>query len=1289
MNYIIGNSRRFRARLAEKAGDWSKALDLYRDLSHDQGDLTPADYYRIGHAAMQLELFVEASEAFERLVELSPTAQHWYRLGVALQKQESWQAALQALETAVDLDFGNGGWHYRIALCQENLGNIAEAISAAQFAVSLSPKVELHHNKLIHLVKKTNQLWMLAESYERAIQYFPEKQSWRTQLSKVLVSMERHEDVVKALQSQESDNESTARDNFHHGRALENLGRHLEAQQQYSLAIESDDRLKSKDLGIGVFYQSEADYSAALKWYERQLKKNPGIPELHYRIGLCHERQYAWEEAQASYEIAVMADSSKSGWHYRLGLMRERLCQFESAASAYQQALLTSSVPNSYWSYRLGVSLHRAGYHRAACEAFGLQTSATGSSSNENPDGSSVDAGSAILTRSYGSLAVAKPPGQTPASHREVLQRIFTLQSAELSFKAGLSLLSSDEAGMAVLALEDACLRDNEHTERYYTKLAQAYFQLNNDERAAEVFSRSRGIGRPFGIDIAPYTKSLESKRNLYYAEYCDTLPIQQEWILYESGAGQFVGCNPLAIFRQLIVDDEYRDYKHFWAVTDFDVIPDELRGLPNVVFVKRNSIGYIRILATAKYLINNNTFAPYFSRRKDQKYLNTWHGIPLKTLGRDIKSGALDHKNAARNLLHATHLIAPNKHTLDVLTVRNDIGGIFSGKAAILGYPRVDSTLKLNSDSQRELRSELGVVEGQRIVLYAPTWRGDMHSQQLDLDKIRADLLGLEGLGYHVLFKGHTMIEKFLQDGHGLNNLVPAHIDTNDLLSVVDVLITDYSSLLFDFMPTGRQIILYVYDEAEYRENRGLYFDLQRLPVEVCREISDVRKILGSHFPELDSRRENAKNQFWPCEDGHATRRAIEFFFNDCDDYVVKTESGKKQVLMFQGSFLPNGITSAFNNFVRSLDENDPEVTVVLDPGAVYGDPKRTEMFESVNDEFKTIARVGMHQGNVDEKYITGRYGKFGFAGHPRVKQIFFQSFAREYRRVFGEAHFDSVVCFEGFSAFWAALLASSGQSETPSLIMLHSDMLQEQRTRFVHLRNLFAMYDAYSHLVSVSESAFEANRNNLAHIFQVPESKFTFANNLVDSDRVLEGMKSPIDSRTASWMKDSDTCFVTVGRLSPEKGHRKLIDALKMAREKSKRNLKLVIVGGGPLQHQLSEHIRISGLKDAILLTGHSSNPYGLLARADCFTFSSDYEGQGLAVLEALMLDKPVISVDVIGPRSVLANGLGKLVENNVEEIAQALADFSKNPFPPAVFDAERYNKAAKDKMLDLLLG
>lgn len=1275
--------------MAEKAGDWSKALDLYRDLSRDQGELTPADYYRIGHAAMQLELFAEASEAFEHLVELSPTAQHWYRLGVSLQKQESWQAALQAFETAVDLDFGNGGWHYRIALCHENLGNIAEAIAAAQFAVSLSPKVELHHNKLIHLVKKTNQLWMLAESYERAIQSFPEKQSWRTQLSRVLVSMERHEDVVKALQSQESDNESTARDSFHHGRALENLGRHLEAQQQYSLAIDSDDRLKSKDLGIGVFYQSEADYSAALKWYERQVKKNPGIPELHYRIGLCHERRYAWEEAQASYEIAVMADSSKAGWHYRLGLMRERLGQFESAASSYQQALLMSSAPNSYWSYRLGVSLHRAGSHRAACEAFGLQTSDVSIDDSEIPGGSFAESGVATPAKPGGSLAVAQSREQTTASHREVLQRIFTLQSAELSFKAGSTLLAENEAGMAVLALEDACLRDNEHTERYYARLAQAYFQLNDEERAAEVFSRSRGIGRPFGIDIAPYTKSVEAKRNLYYAEYCDTLPIQHEWILYESGAGQFVGCNPLAIFRQLIVDDEFREYKHFWAVTDFDIIPDELRELPNVVFVKRNSIGYIRILATAKYLINNNTFAPYFSRRKDQKYLNTWHGVPLKTLGRDIKSGSLDHKNAARNLLHATHLIAPNEHTLDVLTVRNDIGGIFSGKAAILGYPRVDTTLQLDSDSQSELRRELGVTAGQKIVLYAPTWRGDMYSQQLDLEKIRADLQELEGHGFHVLFKGHTMIEKFLQDGHKLNNLVPAHIDTNDLLSVVDVLITDYSSVLFDFMPTGRQIVLYVYDEAEYRENRGLYFDLQSLPVEVCREIADVRNILGAHSPDLDPRREAAQKQFWPYEDGEATQRAIEFFFRDCDDYVVGTESSKKQVLMFQGSFLPNGITSAFNNFVRSLDENDPEVTVVLDPGAVYGDPKRTEMFDSVREDFKTIARVGMHQGNVDEKYITGRYGKFGFAGHSRVQQIFFQGFAREYRRVFGDAHFDSVVCFEGFSAFWAALLASSEQTEAPSLIMLHSDMLQEQQTRFVHLRNLFAMYDSYSHLVSVSESAFEANRNNLAHMFGVQESKFTFANNLVDSHRVLEGTKSPIDPRTASWMEDSDTCFVTVGRLSPEKGHRKLIDALKLAREKSERNLKLVIVGGGPLQHQLSEHIRISGLKDAVLLTGHSSNPYGILARADCFTFSSDYEGQGLAVLEALMLDKPVISVDVIGPRSVLANGLGKLVENNVEEIAQALADFSKNPFAPAVFDAERYNQAAKDKMLDLVLG
>ncbi|PRA06933.1 hypothetical protein CQ019_06175 [Arthrobacter sp. MYb229] len=1286
MSFLSDASKRIRARLAEKSGEWDRAIDLYRNLVSENGNEFPEDLYRLGHAAIQIKSFDIAAEAFQQLVQVDPSAHYWYRYGFTQQKLGNWSEAVGAYHEAIEINGSNADWHYRIAVCEEKLGNSSEAISAVRQAISIAPEVEAHHNKLIALVRKTNQLWMLAEVLEHAIRQFPTNAVWRKQLSQVLVSLERHEDVVNALANLEPETAPNAKNSFYHGRALEQLARHKEAQLQYAIAIANDKVLNSSELGIGVFFQAEGDYTSALKWYGRAINRNAAVPELHYRMGLCYERIYEWEKARASYEVAVLVDPKRAGWHYRLGLVCERLEIFDSAAAAYRRALEKLGKSNKYWAYRLGLSLHKSGKDYEACEAFGLHREvmpAPSESDTNNALGDSQSSETAPGSRIIDLQTI------NADEQKETLRRVFGIQSAELSFDAGVSLAEEGLFALATEAFKDAVLRADDHTAKYYVHLAQSFLSLDLPFEAAEAFIGSRIIGRPFGIDETPYLKSLDSKRNVHYAEFCDTLLLEEEWILYESNAGQAVGCNPLALFRELTAHETYSRFMHFWAVADDEAIPDEIRGNPNVIILKRNSTGYMRVLASAKYLINNNTFAPYFSRRVGQKYLNTWHGIPMKTLGRDIKTGTLDHKNAARNLLHATHIIAPNQHTLDILIERNDVQGIFSGKAALTGYPRVDTIVESRADRQAELRIELGVLAGEEVILYAPTWRGDLQSQLVDVEQIKSDLEALAETGRRVFFKGHTMVEKQLSFSTTILNLVPKHVDTNDMLSITDVLITDYSSILFDFLPTGRKSILYVFDEPEYRSTRGLYFELSEFPSHVCHSIDEVRNCLALDIPVQSEKAKWAHEEFWALEDGSSTRRAIEFFFEDNAKHEVELNSSRKQILVYQGSFIPNGITSAFSNLISSLDLSDPEITVVIDPGAVYGDPKRAEIFEKSRDRFKTLARVGRHLGNIEEMYVLSRFSKHGFVGNERFRDIYFAAFSREYRRIFGEASFDSTLCFEGFSVFWASLLAAGRKQDLQRQIMLHSDMLMEQKTRFNGLTRLFSLYGSFDRLISVSESAHEVNQNNLSADFSVPEEKFTYANNLINNDEILAKSQEPLDDEVAAWMQSGSSCFVTVGRLSPEKGHRKLIDALDTARRLTGLDLRLLIVGGGTLLHQLTDHVRALGLEDSVRLLGYSSNPYPYMRHADCFTFSSDYEGQGIVVLEALVLNLPVISVDVVGPRSVLQGGLGQLVANDVESIARALAEFGKSPFSACDFDGIEYNDKAKHQMVGLLTG
>ncbi|MGP5265284.1 CDP-glycerol glycerophosphotransferase family protein, partial [Glutamicibacter arilaitensis] len=339
--------------------------------------------------------------------------------------------------------------------------------------------------------------------------------------------------------------------------------------------------------------------------------------------------------------------------------------------------------------------------------------------------------------------------------------------------------------------------------------------------------------------------------------------------------------------------------------------------GDSRIIFIKKESDAYLRYLATAGWLINNNTFPPYFSRKEEQKYLNTWHGIPLKTLGRDIRSGMMDHKNAARNLLHATHLIAPNEHFMNVLTERNEVQGLLTAKVAITGYPRVDQLVNESAVRRDEVRRMIGADVDETVVLYAPTWRGDLSNKVIDVDKLLSDVTALNSTGCKVIFKGHAMVEAELAASPLNDLLLDVDIDTNTLLLGVDVLISDYSSIIFDFMPLQRPIVYYTYDLEEYKQERGLYFEIEDLPGVRCDNIGDLVNSISriKDDASFDLVLETPLSRsLLAHEDGKAASKAASFFFEDDMTAVVEEHADKKPVLFFQGSFIPNGISTAFD---------------------------------------------------------------------------------------------------------------------------------------------------------------------------------------------------------------------------------------------------------------------------------------------------------------------------------------------------------------------------------------
>lgn len=142
-------------------------------------------------------------------------------------------------------------------------------------------------------------------------------------------------------------------------------------------------------------------------------------------------------------------------------------------------------------------------------------------------------------------------------------------------------------------------------------------------------------------------------------AEYVVSVPTNSQVVFYESMSGARMMDSPYALFLHLYHDPEFSKLHHVWSVRSEDLIPDELRDDPRITFVTRGTDAHLYFLSLSGYIIGNSLLPEYFVRKPDQKYLNTWHGIAYKTLGRTDAS-PLGAAGSVYNLLQATHVLTP-----------------------------------------------------------------------------------------------------------------------------------------------------------------------------------------------------------------------------------------------------------------------------------------------------------------------------------------------------------------------------------------------------------------------------------------------------------------------------------------------------------------------------------------------------------------------------------------------------------------------------------------------------
>lgn len=791
--------------------------------------------------------------------------------------------------------------------------------------------------------------------------------------------------------------------------------------------------------------------------------------------------------------------------------------------------------------------------------------------------------------------------------------------------------------------------------------------------------------------------------------------PLVPGSVFYESFSGNGMLDNPEAVFRELLAAPDLQHLTHVWALSDFKqyrAAVEEFAGDPRVSFVRYGSSSYYRALATSQYLVNNATFPPDFGKRPGQVYLNTWHGTPLKRMGYDIEEGALATANIIRNFVQADYLLAANPFMAEQMyETAYKLTGVYRGTLVEEGYPRIDRQF-LDEAGRAEARRRLvdaGIPLGDRkVVLYAPTWKGATFGRpDDDLDELMAHIAQIEERidtsRYAVLLKTHQTVHKLAAHRPELRRLlVPNEIPTNLVLGATDLLVSDYSSIFFDFLQTGRPIVFFTPDLADYAGTRGLYFEPEEWPGPVllsAREVGEeIARIAadGDRVPEEARERYlSMQRRFTPHEDGKASARIVDIVFRGVrEGYRLRddlAEDGREKILLYLGGMRPNGITTSALNLLNNLDHDRYDVSAFFAQSRARATIAKQKQ---INPAVRQFPRVGGMNGAKLRhlaRHLDFRRGRIAQHAENPVQNELWDD---EWYRCFGDSRFDYVVDFSGYGPFWAALLLHSPEAQRS--IWLHNDLASDAHRevngekRMLHsLTQVFTLYAQYDHLVSVSPTLSEINREGLAG-FASPD-KFVSALNTVDADHILENAEEDLhelafDEETGAvpdWAEalvadDGVTTFVTVGRLSPEKNQARLIRAFAPVHAEHPAT-RLVIVGSGPLADDLEALVAELHLQGSVFLTGMQRNPHAIMHHADCFVLSSDYEGQPMVILEALVLGLPIVTVEFASAKNALSSGSGLIVPQTEQGVADGLRAYLRGDVPASRFDAAAYNRKA----------
>ena len=799
-----------------------------------------------------------------------------------------------------------------------------------------------------------------------------------------------------------------------------------------------------------------------------------------------------------------------------------------------------------------------------------------------------------------------------------------------------------------------------------------------------------------------------ERHARFYFRKYFENLPVSDNEIYIEAFTGDEISGNPFYLLKQICEDERLSGYKIYVGAVKQQMgrIKERLDfyGFDRVTLLKRNSKAFCRVLATARYIICDVTLPSYFIKKPGQIYLNTWHGTPLKGLGRSIMDSPNSIGNVQRNFLMTDYLLSPNRYTLDILRRDYMITNLYQGRYVLSGYPRNDALF--DEAGANALKEELG-LSGKKIIVYMPTWRTQSatDTENIHLKKLVETLDILDRRlpeDTVVLAKLHHLTAGSIDfSDYGKVLPFPVRYETYNPLAMADCLLTDYSSVMFDFANTGRKIVLYAYDAEEYQNTRSMYTTIDTLPFVITTEPESLVRELS----QLDSYESYTDqiHDFIAYDNPHSAKDLIDlvFFGQQAEGMEVidgrTYYNGKQNVLVFTGALAQNGMTSALKSLMNMVDHTERNYFLLFSANSVNHNKMTIHEFPKCS----YIPIQGQKVMSYPEAFC--RFVYYFFKKDFKFTDKAIDTIMRrEVQRLFCGIKFDHLIHYSGYEKDIMELFA---RMDGKKAIYVHNDLIAESRTKGnLDIKCVEKAYKNFDQIVAIREGTKE----ELVCSSEDIREKVVLTHNLIDYHSIIERSKLPLvfdtceeyvivkkkevalTAATESTLSkeelermlddNSIVKFINIGRFSYEKGHERLIEAFEIVRDLYD-NARLIIIGGyGPIYHEVLERAQASRFASDIVVIKSLSNVFPVLTKCSAFVLSSYYEGLPVTIMEALVLGKTVISTDIVGPRAFLSQGYGHLVEESPEAIAEGMTKFIEGTLPPArFFDAEEFNRNA----------